>query len=339
MAGAGVRAHLTLSALLLGLWAGAVQAQVQRLPRDVFDVIPPADRVKGERGGFSVWQKACRVGPIRQSRHRIVDVAVQEWAVFGFQTIDATTASDRRLPEGLVAPELNPVLPTPRIVRSAERIGTFEDSREVAATIAGYWTATPDGGSEIIEKQNRAWGGPGGDQVNWVEPWSAAFVSWLMCEAGLGETRHFQRSIGHWRYIDQAILARDGDVKDTAYVAYDVGEQPVGPGDLLCNARASSDYRTLADRRPEIGRQAPSHCDVVVKVDVAAKRILVIGGNVLQSVSLTILPATSTDGTLRPLTEADIAGARTTFAHLKLQADPVPPDALDRSPAVLALSR
>jgi hypothetical protein len=74
----------------------------------------------------------------------------------------------------------------------------------------------------------------------------------------------------------------------SAFVAYDAGETPVG--------RRSSVQFTLqrglsqpADRRRDFGRYAPTHCDIVVKMD-EAQTILVIGGNVVQSVSLTILP-------------------------------------------------
>ena len=172
--------------------------------------------------------------------------------------------------------------------------------------------------------------------MNWTEPWSAAFVSWVMCEAGLGDMAQFQRSIAHRDYIDQAIRARDGQAPDAAYIAYDAGDQPVEPGDLLCNSRGGTDYRSLADRRRQLGDYAPLHCDVVVKV--AGDRILVIGGNVLQSVSLTILPVTRDPGRYaRPVAEGDIEGARTIFAHLKLRASPIELNALDSSPTIKAL--
>ena len=224
-----------------------------------------------------------------------------------------------------------------RITHRVLNLGIFEDDSDVDATIAGYWSATPKG-AEVIAKQNAAWNGPGGDSVNWVEPWSAAFVSWVMCEAGLGDMTQFHRSIAHRVYIDQAIHARDGDAPDAAYVAYDAGDQPIAPGDLLCNSRGGTDYRSLADRRPNMGRYAPTHCDIVVSVPPGEKRALVIGGNVLQSVTLTILPLTKAGAAYaHPVTDAEVDGARTIFAHLKLRADPVEADALDHSPTIRAL--
>jgi hypothetical protein len=327
--------ELIFSIMLAMALALAPAQAMPRLPRTVFDVIPPSDRVTGTRGTMAVYQPACRIGPTIQARRRIVDVAVQEWAFFGFQTIDAAHEESRVLPEGLVPDALNPALSAPRIARQSLRLGTFEDEPDVDTTISGYWSATPDG-ARVIAAQNQAWTAPGGEAVNWTEPWSAAFVSWVMCEAGLGDMAQFQRSIAHRDYIDQAIRARDGQAPDAAYIAYDAGDQPVEPGDLLCNSRGGTDYRSLADRRRQLGIYAPLHCDVVVKA--TADRILVIGGNVLQSVSLTILPVTRDPGRYaRPVAEGDIEGARTIFAHLKLRASPIELNALDSSPTIKAL--
>jgi hypothetical protein len=308
------------------------------LPRAAFDVIAPSERVMGARGGMTVWQTLCRNAPTSWARRRVVDIAVQEWAFFGMQTIDATRIEERILPPGLVPDAINPKLPAPRIERQFARLGTPESNDELDATIAGYWSSTPDG-PRILSQQNAAWDAPGGNSVGWVQPWSAAFISWVMCEAGLGEMSQFRRSIAHREYIDQAIRARDGMDAEAAYVAYDAGEAPTEPGDLLCNARASADYRMIADRRRDVGRFAPTHCDIVVKIDERAGHILVIGGNVEQSVSLTILPLRREgDSYAKPVDESIIDGARTVFAHLKLRADRVEPNALDNSPTVRALS-
>ena len=159
-----------------------------------------------------------------------------------------------------------------------------------------------------------------------------------MCEAGLGEMAQFERSVAHRVYIDQAISARDGEAPEAAFTAYDAGEEEIAPGDLLCNARGSADYRSLADRRPDTGRFAPLHCDIVVKVDPDAQRFFIIGGNVLQSVSLTIVPGVvEQDRALRPIDEDTLDGARTIFAHLKLNADAVEMNALDNTPTIHAL--
>lgn len=332
--------RMLVLSLALSMVALAVQAQAQsmpRLPRAQFDVIPPSDRVSGERGSIEIVQRGCRIGPTNWARRRIVDIAAQEWGAFGFQTFDLRPVETRRLPDGVVADAVNPELSAPRAVRHNLRFGAWESERRMDQTIAGYWSSTPDG-ADIVERQNRQWRNGDGD-VMWVEPWSAAFVSWVMCEAGLGEMDQFRRDIAHWRYVDQALEARDGEAPEAAYQAYDVGEVELQPGDLVCNPRGGRTYRRLADRREDQGDQAPLHCDIVVRVDGEDRTAAVIGGNVVNGVSLTILPLIEGEGGhLRPMLPEDRAGARIYFAHLSLRADPVEPLALDNSPTIRALS-
>lgn len=316
--------------LILTLVAGQASAQsVDRLPRGAFDVIPPSERVSGGRGQMAIIQSGCRVGPTNWARRRIVDIAAQEWGVFGFQTFDATVTEDRLLPPGVVSDAVNPPLEAPRAMRLNRRFGVWESDRRMDAAIAGYWSATPDG-DDVVARQNQQWRDSDGE-TSWVEPWSAAFISWVMCEAGLGDESQFRRSIAHWVYVDQAIEAADGEVPAAAYEAHEVGEVAIAPGDLICNARASTRYRTLADRRVDLGRQAPLHCDIIVRVDADARTMAVIGGNVVNGVSLTVAPLAAGEGPLRP------TGAY--FAHLSLRADPVEPLALDGSPTIRALSQ
>ncbi len=327
-----------LTALLVFGLSGAVAAQTpaaSRLPREVFDVIPPETRVAGPPGRMRVVQGRCRPGQLEGARRRIVDLAVQEWAVFGFQTIDATAVRIRALPDGVVPEAANPPLPRPRQARPVLQGGRTEGERRLAATIAGYWSATPDG-AQVVARQNRLWRTSGGATL-WHQPWSAAFVSWVMCEAGLDQAEVFARDVSHRVYIDQAIRARDGLAPAAAYVAHDPGEAPISPGDLLCNARGGVSYRRLADRRAELDRYAPTHCDIVVRVDEA--RLAVIGGNVMDGVSLTLLPL-MTDGTghPRPVAATDLDGARTMFAHLSLRAAPIEGAALEASPTLRALT-
>ena len=202
----------------------------------------------------------------------------------------------------------------------------------MAASIAGYWAVTPEG-SWIVQKQNDDWNGPYGMAVRWNAPWSAAFVSWVMCEAGLGTMSQFERAIAHHTYIDQAIRARDGRAPQAVFVAYGAGETAITPGDLLCSSRRPA-YRTIADRRRQLGVGARSHCDIVVKVDEARERILAIGGNVRGAVSLKLLRADRAAD--RPLRLVDMEEDRPIFAHLKLRADPIEANALDSSPTIKA---
>ena len=300
----------------------ATLASFDRLSPDVLDVVPPSDRVSGAPGEMAVRQASCRTFPAGEVRRRIVDVAIQEWGFFGFRIVDQTSAA-------AVATGARPSF------RRTPRLGPAEAAR-VADSIAGYWTVTPDG-DWILDRQNRAWNGPSGVAARWRDPWSAAFVSWVMCEGGLADSTQFRRAIAHHVYIDQAIRARDDGEPRTAFAAYDVGEADIQPGDLLCSARRAA-YRTVDERRRHLGASVRTHCDIVVQVDEANERILAIGGNVRGSVRLKLLPAVRFPGqALRPMDQSMIPGGRTVFAHLKLRADPIEADALDNSPTIKAL--
>ena len=309
---------LTLAAGVAAASVGlAQQTSFDRLPPNLFDVVPPSERVSGAPGDMTIHRASCRSLPMAEVRRRIVDVAAQEWGFFGFTVVDQTSLGTTDLG-------------AQRTRRRRRRLSPTESAR-VAGSIAGYWTVTPQG-SWIINEQNGVWTGPRGISARWRYPWSAAFVSWVMCEGGLGDATQFQRAVAHHVYIDQAIRARTADAPPAAFAAYDIGQALIAPGDLLCSARRPA-YRSIAERRRQMGDGARTHCDIVVKVDAPRNRILAIGGNVRGSVSLKLLPAAREPGKdLRP-----VAGTRRMFAHLKLRAEPIEGDALDRTPTMQAL--
>ena len=295
--------------------AVAQQPALDRLPMDELDVVPPSARVTGTLGDLEIRDQSCQNRRLTDAslRRRIVDVAAQEWRFFGLTVLDYTRGQsfDWRA----------------RGSRRRWSLLTPTDTVRIAPTIAGYWTVTPEG-AWIIEKQNQRWNRSGAE-TRWRTPWSAAFVSWVMCESGLGEPAQFHRAVAHHRYIDQAIHARDGNASSAAFIAYDVGEISISPGDLLCSGRRPA-YRSVAERRRQVGEGARTHCDVVVALDAGRDRILAIGGNVRATVGLKLLPAVSNEGVgLRPT-----GSTRAPFAHLRLRAEPIPGDALDRSPTM-----
>ncbi len=286
---------------LLGL---AQSPALERLPPDQLDVTPPSAAVTGVPGRMRVRSARCRELPVNDTRRRIVDIAAQEWGFFGFSVVDQTQENYRR---------------TPGDWRRWRQVDPEEGAR-VAASIAGYWAATPQG-AWMVDRQNERWAAADGLRRRWRDPWSAAFVSWVMCEAGLGASAQFRRAIAHHVYVDQAI--RGGDA---AFVAHEVGAEVVEPGDLLCTSRRNA-YPTLAARSRHIGVSARMHCDIVVQTEPQRGRILAIGGNVRGTVSMKMLPAAG----------ERLAPTRATFAHLKLRAESIGPNALDDSPTMGAL--
>jgi len=310
---------VTLGLAIIAFAAGSAmvlaQAPIDRLPAGVLDVVPPSARIDGVPGSMRIRESGCPTGAVTDVRRRIVDLAVQEWAYFGFSIVDQVTVAD----------DDGPGASGGRRFRRRRNLGETE---RTAASIAGYWAVSP-GGDWILESQNEAWRRSDNGSARWRYHWSAAFISWIMCEGGLGSSAQFQRGIAHHTYIDQAIRARDRGASRAAFAAYDIGEAGVGVGDLLCSARRPV-YRTVAERRRQMGEGASTHCDVVVKVDQLGGRILAIGGNVRGTVSLKLLPAERRDGEWR----AVATGNRPLFAHLRLRTGPDADDAFDLSPVL-----
>jgi hypothetical protein len=268
---------------------------------------------------MQIIERSCKSSPLDADlRRRIVATAAQEWAFFGFQVDDQRGTAP--LPG---APPNN----------NRRRFGPLNATEvaRVADSVGGYWSAAP-GSDWILARQNDAWNSPDGLASRYRDPWSAAFISWVMCESGLGDKERFERAIAHHSYIDQAISARDSQPTKTAYVAYDPGEQPVNPGDMLCSGLRPV-YRNLQQRRAQLGVGARTHCDIVVQVDAVSGQILTIGGNVRSSVRLKIFPAAAEDG--REL--APLPTARTIFAHLKLQTGTIEARALEQTPTLRSL--
>jgi hypothetical protein len=280
------------------------QAAFERLPRENLDVMPPSERVRGEPGEMQVIDRSCRQFPLTEVRQRIVDIATQEWVWFGSSVIDMTSQEELDRNNGHL----------PRFWRGDWM--NEEEAFRLADDVAGYWAAAPDS-SWIVNKQNQRWQQLG-ITARWRDFWSAAFISWIMCESGLGEPAQFQRAIAHHTYIDQAIRARDGLEPAAAYTAYDIGETEILPGDMLCRG-SRPEYRNLEERRAHMGQGARTHCDIVVELDTANSRIKVIGGNVRGSVRMKLLPAAvGEDAFMVPLPYGD----RRIFSHLKLAAIP-----------------
>ena len=287
---------------------------VGRLPTSVLDVRAPSARVTGEPGNVIYTDRACSPRDTSNLRARIVNVAAQEWGFFGMSVLDLTHTRASN-PDFRAAPWRRTLIAP-------------NEAQRVATTIAGYWSSTPDS-AWILETQNQSWqsNGPGS---RWRSPWSAAFISWVMCESGLGDKERFQRAIAHHSYIDQAILASTQAESESAYRAFNPGEQTILPGDLLCRGSRPS-YRSIAERREQLGMGARSHCDIVVAIEEQKQRILLIGGNVRSWVRLKMLPGKFNGS---GLFEPEPYNNRQIFAHLQLQARPINKGALFDSPTL-----
>lgn len=267
---------------------------------------------------------------------RMIDLAAAEWAWFGLPVLDLSAGPSTAVPRETRAPDAFEIIDPSRnfsvgtrVLRRAARLGLMEDDAEVRATIAGYWAATGDDDALRVQRIVNF----GDHGAGWATPWSAAFVSWLACEAGLSPAA-FRRSGSHIDYVRAAVRARDGDDATHAFVAYDLAETVPQAGDLLCTARAGAAFTSLADVRSGTGDSSAMHCDLVVKTDPSRRRIYAIGGNIAQAVTLSII---ASDAGGRPLVERDVAGASRWFAVLKPRQLGAMSHTLDRTPTVLGL--
>ena len=187
-------------------------------------------------------QPAVRRPPVDPAlvKGNILRLADAEWNAFGGQTVYLENGRER----------IDPV-------------GIWEDERRGSPRIASYW-----------ETVNEDWTGYDCDK-----PWSAAFISWLMLEAGVPPAL-FEPSGLHSDYL-RAIATNDPE-SDARFVLRDAKQFSPRPGDLICATRAGASLAAYDD----IPDGTPMHCDVVIVNQ--GGRLESIGGNVRNSVSKTV---------------------------------------------------
>jgi hypothetical protein len=158
--------------------------------------------------------------------------------------------------------------------------GNLHETHEPASSrIAAYWAN--------VGKPE--WSGQTTDQ-----PWSAAFISFAMHEAG--DEGRFKKSTGHCVYINDAIKRCNED--GAPFHGKRIEEYAPQLGDLICRTREGSDVTF------DTALNTPwytSHTDIVTALKPG--QIEMIGGNVSQSVSVRRLPLLP-DGRLDPAAAA-----------------------------------
>ncbi|PWR23399.1 DUF2272 domain-containing protein [Zavarzinia compransoris] len=174
----------------------------------------------------------------------------------------------------------------------------WEHEREAFPMLAEYWCATPphrnyweiaaiSAGFAEVRAADGAIEQEALDRLPvgrspFAEPWSAAFVSWVVYGAGVPESR-FRYSDTHWDYVaDSANAGR-------AFRIAGIDEAAPRAGDLVCATRSAPPARHWRQLVAEGSR--PMHCDIVVgragcSFSPSGQCIEAIGGNVLQGVTL-----------------------------------------------------
>lgn len=116
-------------------------------------------------------------------------------------------------------------------------------------------------------------------------PWSAAFVSWVMQRAGVPA---FVSSGSHYDYV----RAARRDPAGSPYRFLDPTGTAPAVGDLLCYVRSNRVYghQGLAAAIDGGANGLPMHCDIVVAANAGGDgKAWLVGGNVLQAVTMRML--------------------------------------------------
>jgi len=160
--------------------------------------------------------------------------------------------------------------------------------------VADYWRGSGllgrmmafPGASECTYATNDAYPSPACRAFLVDQPWSAAFISYVMVQAGVPG---FDASPSHVDYVRDAYLSPD----TSPYRFADPESEAPARGDLLCFVRGSRSVIGAAGLQAFLagnGRGLPMHCDVVVAAGPNGDgRLYSIGGNVLQGVTMRLL--------------------------------------------------
>jgi hypothetical protein len=192
------------------------------------------------------------------AKYRILSILLEEWNYFGEQEV--IIKDDRE---------------------SIPRVGVWEDDDVLhSERIKRYWQTA---------------GKYGLSGYDCHQPWSAAFISWVMAVAGINEDE-FPYASAHWVYLSRFLGNRGSEI--ASFVPRTIVEYPPKPGDLICASR-DVNINVYPDFLPESSQiaNAKLHCDIVTAVK--GKTLEAIGGNVRNSVSKSVLQLTP-QGYLQP---------------------------------------
>jgi len=135
-------------------------------------------------------------------------------------------------------------------------------------------------------------------------PWSAAFVSMMMRDAGADA--QFRYSSAHRVYIHDAFAGGRGLYGSVV----DANTATARAGDLICSGRSYvgdwdyADFKNWFNAGGINNQSIPTHCDIVVSA--SGGQVTVVGGNVNQQVTKKTV-STSTYAIILPVTGSSIA--------------------------------
>lgn len=232
-------------------------------------------------------------GPARPvtRRQAIIDIAVSQWRRFGYPAVSALRDGENilRRPDTAVRDAfLRRILTA--FPGSSPPVGEYGISSEKKETgqvaVSAYWS--------IVDAAS----------IHGGSPWSAAFVSWVMCASGADKSQ-FPPSASHARYFAQALAA--GDDAELIYRFESASDELPRAGDLVCVVRATTSPNA-GSLAPLVKETTPMHCDIVVDTDPVEQFVYAIGGNVSDAVALTRFAWRDSGSLLLTLRLTDDAG-------------------------------
>ncbi len=184
--------------------------------------------------------------PLYSRKYLIMKAAMNEWLYFGQQKV-VINGNEESIPH----------------------VGIWEDDDSShSSRINQYWRAV--GKSRV-------------SGTDCSEPWSAAFISWIMQAAGVPDYV-FPPSASHRSYLNH-FLANAYDPGATL-IPHTIQRYKPKPGDLICATRGNHTPSSMVYELPD-SLNNKMHCDIVV--ETKGQTLEAIGGNVRNSVSKTIL--------------------------------------------------
>jgi hypothetical protein len=193
------------------------------------------------------------------SRSAAVAIALGEWRAWGMRVDD--TGGAGYVPTEATMSERQPGL--------WQRVGEYWWLGMNATSPEAGWTGKHDATGKVFPIA-----------VNGDYAWSAAFICYVMRLAGAGAA--FPYAPDHADYINYAVHAAHGQVRDPLLIAENPASYAPRLGDLVCFPRGTAHAMTFQDLPTPWS--FPSHCDIVVGGGV--ERLSVVGGNVDDTVTL-----------------------------------------------------
>lgn len=312
--------------VVLAMGAGLTLAGCQRdLPVETLSIetsvsplLPDARVAISDAGHVTVVKTGCPKEP-RPSyiRQRIVDLAVSQWRRFGYPVVNRSSRF-----KGLTDAQLQRLVmqrvPALRLSSGAEPAVATERENSVDGAIAGYWSVVDPWPSKAGDPAPRSRLRYRNEHLfssrSWNEPWSAAFVSWVLCEAGADDIA-FPKSSSHIQFLIDAQDMERSRLGWYRSVRPDL-PAPIEAGDIICSARGTTDQQKISGA---LDSTMPAHCDIVVATDTGQGILLAIGGNVRDKVALSIISARITPkGTvLQPNLNTSVPMPWLRILHLK----------------------